>query len=398
MKLIKWKRGNELLAVMCLLLFSFYATALPLSEKARISLLTCSQGNELYSCFGHSGIRVTDPELNADIVFNYGVFDFGQPNFYLNFMRGHMIYSMGIDRYSDFYDQYVYEKRDISEQEIILPLAEKQRIFDFLLNNAKEENRNYRYDFLFDNCATRIREVFEKNLGMEMQIDYSSFDKNLSFRDLIDEYSWDKYWENFGMNLLIGLPVDAKATPSQQTFLPDYLSKAFANSYFINADGTKRKLCSPPKIVLKAKPIKDSFSFEITPLIVFLFLFITIALITFIELRKGFNLYVFDVFLFFVAGFLGLLFLSLWLFTEHTTTARNLNLLWAIPTHLFFAFLLLSKRKSNLKRNYFLVTLVIQLLFIAFHSFLPQHIQPAMVFISGILAVRAYRIYKSQIS
>jgi hypothetical protein len=169
--------------------------AVSLSDSSRISLLTCAPGEELYSCFGHSGIRVTDYSQGFDVVFNYGTFDFGAPNFYLNFLKGHMIYMEGVDNFKDFHDQYIYEQRSIYEQEINLNAEERVKIFDFLVNNARPENRDYRYDFLYDNCATRIREVFEKNLSGKVKFDYSSFADKKSFRTLINDYSENQPWD-----------------------------------------------------------------------------------------------------------------------------------------------------------------------------------------------------------
>src|SRR4051812_35114012 len=108
--------------------------AISLSDSSRISLLTCSPGEELYSCFGHSGIRVTDYRQGFDVVFNYGTFDFGAPNFYLNFLKGHMIYMIGVDNFKDFNDQYIFEQRSIYEQEMNLSEADRIKIFDFLVN------------------------------------------------------------------------------------------------------------------------------------------------------------------------------------------------------------------------------------------------------------------------
>lgn len=130
-----------------------------LSDSARISLLTCSPGNELYSVFGHSAIRVKDLPNKVDIVFNYGVFDFSDPNFYPNFVRGRMNYILAGNYYEDFYSSYVEENRSISEQVLNFSKEEKQHLLDSLFINYMPEHRYYRYDFFYDNCATRIRNV-----------------------------------------------------------------------------------------------------------------------------------------------------------------------------------------------------------------------------------------------
>jgi hypothetical protein len=348
--------------------------AVSLSDSSRISLLTCAPGEELYSCFGHSGIRVTDYSQGFDVVFNYGTFDFGAPNFYLNFLKGHMIYMEGVDNFKDFHDQYIYEQRSIYEQEINLNAEERVKIFDFLVNNARPENRDYRYDFLYDNCATRIREVFEKNLSGKVKFD-----------------SENQPWEQFGMGLLIGLPVDRIATPEQETFLPDYLSQAFAHA---NISG--QPLCKPQVTILDIKaPSVQSLDKRITPNIVFNILMLLVLFVTVWELRKGVHFYLVDFPLLFIGGILGCLMLGLGGFTEHTTTQWNLNLLWALPTHLIVAFLLPFMNKKKWISIYFLVTAVLAVIMVFGWKLLPQKFLYANICIATIYGLRAYSIYKA---
>lgn len=366
-------------------------SAVSLSDSSRISLLTCAPGEELYSCFGHSGIRVTDYRQGFDVVFNYGTFDFEAPRFYLNFLKGHMIYMIGVDNLKDFRDQYIYEKRSIYEQEINLNEEDRAKIFDFLVNNARPENRDYRYDFLYDNCATRIRDVFEKNLPEKVKFDYSSFTDKKSFRTLINDYSENQPWSQFGMGLLIGLPVDRIATPEQETFLPDYLSKAFAH-----ATVSGEPLCKPRVTILdiKAPPVQ-SLDKKITPNIVFNVLMLLVLFLTIWELRRGTHFYLVDFPLLFIAGVMGCLMLGLGGFTEHTTTQWNLNLLWALPTHLVIAFLLPFKKKKNWMSYYFLVTAGLAVIMVFGAKLLPQKFLYANICIAAIYGLRAYSIYKA---
>ncbi len=179
-----------------------------LSDSSRISLLTCSSGNELYSIFGHSAIRVSDPIRSLDIVFNYGTFDFYDPNFYPNFVRGHLNYILSVSPYREFKQSYVEEGRWIWEQRLNINLNEKQHLFDSLLINYRPENRYYPYDFFGDNCATRIRDIFVKRVSREITFDYSSFEKGKSFRQLLMPNLARSQWAKLGINLLLGLPAD----------------------------------------------------------------------------------------------------------------------------------------------------------------------------------------------
>ena len=372
-----------------MLLCSLKLNAIALSDSARISLLTCSPGQELYSCFGHSGIRVTDYKQGFDLVFNYGTFDFDQPNFYINFVRGHMIYMLGLDRFEDFRMQYVYEQRNIYEQELHLSDDDKARVFDFLVNNAKDENRNYRYDFLFDNCATRIRDVFQKNVN-GIKFDYSSFKEQKSFRDLINDYSENALWSQFGMNLLIGLPVDRQATPAQMCFLPDYLSRAFAH-----ATVNGKPLCDTTVLILDIPQKATALSLDrrITPVVVFGFLLAIILLIGYIEIRKKKHFYWIDYPLFFVVGLLGTLFFVIGNYTEHTTTEWDLNIIWALPTHLIMVFVLPFGKNKKWVLNYFLFSAIISIMMVVGWKLMPQKFLFANILIAATMAIRSYSIY-----
>ena len=376
---------------MLFLLWSIQLPAVDLSHASRVSILTCSPGNELYSCFGHSAIRITDSMQGFDLVFNYGTFDFNQPNFYFNFAKGHMIYMLGVDRFDDFRNQYIEEQRNIYEQKMNLSTADRAKVFAFLANNAQPENRNYRYDFLFDNCATRIRDVFEKNLS-GVKFDYSTFTEKKSFRDLINDYSENKPWEQFGMGLLIGLPVDKQATPAQMCFLPDYLSRGFAHAT-INGS----PLCNEKMVILQMTKSTEAKSLdqEITPTIVFSVLAFLICLLTIWELRSKKHIYWFDCIWFFIVGLLGIHFLVLGGFTEHTTTQWNLNLLWAWPTHLVVALMLPFMKKKKWLASYFLVSAISSLIVVFGWKLMPQHFLLANIFIAAISALRSYTIYKA---
>jgi hypothetical protein len=379
----------RLVVILMLLWGAQRATAISLSDSARVSLLTCSPGQELYSCFGHSAIRVTDYRQGFDFVFNYGTFDFEQPNFYPNFVRGHMIYMLGVDRFGDFRQQYIDERRSIYEQEVNLNAEDKEKVFDFLVNNSLEENRNYRYDFLFDNCSTRIRDVFQKNTT-GIKFDYSSFTEKKSFRDLINDYSENAPWSQFGMNLLIGLPVDRQATPAQMCFLPDYLSRAFDHA---TIDG--KPLCTKPELILNTQSpeIVPTLIDHLTPNLVFSLLFVLILLIGLMEIRQRRHFYWIDVPLFFTVGVLGTLFFVIGNFTEHTTTKWDLNIMWALPTHLIMAWVLPFARDRKWVLNYFLFSAIVATIMVVGYKFIPQKFLLANILIGATMAVRSYSIY-----
>ena len=154
---------------------------LTLTDSSVISLITISPGRELDSRFGHSAIRVHDPNLKLDVAFNYGTFDFNTPGFYLKFLRGKLLYFVNAERFDQMYHVYMRMNRSLKEQQLNLTLKERQEVFKFLIINYKPENRYYLYDFFFDNCSSRIRDVFKNILGSRLEFEEYTND-NRSFR------------------------------------------------------------------------------------------------------------------------------------------------------------------------------------------------------------------------
>lgn len=368
-------------------------SAIQLSDSARVTLLTVAPGEELYSAFGHTGIRVQDYKNDFDVVFNYGTFDFEQPGFYSNFIKGKMRYMISTDRFDDFIDQYRYEKRRVTEQELNLTSDDKQQVFAFLYHNALPENREYFYDFFWDNCATRPRDVFEKILGKRLQYHtpHAGFMENKTMHDMLRVYVGNRPWVNYGFDLILGLPCEKIATPRDQTFLPDFLAR-----YFQCATVNDQPFVVKKETLLKYPlPIPHTGFLPIHLNLLFVF----IAFLVWLAERKtNSHYYRFDFVVFFVAGVFGVFFLSLWLFTSHYSVPRNLNLLWLIPTHLPVAFLLLKKQKPEWLKYYFGCTYVIMLLIFICWKWQPQPFNTAtmpliflLAFRSALIAVRLHK-------
>ncbi len=390
-----WRVACCLLVSFCLL-SAAKVNARELSDSSRVTLLTVAPGEELYSAFGHTGIRVTDYKNDFDVVFNYGTFDFNQPGFYTNFVKGKMRYMISTDRFIDFMGEYMYEKRSVQEQELNLTATEKQKIFAFLYTNALPENREYYYDFFWDNCATRPRDVFEKTLGNRIQYHTDSvfFEKNKTMHDMLRVYVGNRPWVDYGFDLILGLPCEVTANPRDQTFLPDYMAK-----YFDCATVDGRAFVVKKMFLLEFPPAKIKTGFLPIHLSLIL-LFIAFA-VWLVERRKKTHYYGFDFVLFLVAGLLGTLFLSLWLFSAHYSVPKNLNMLWLIPSHIIVAFFLLKKQKPVWLKFYFTGTYILMILLFITWQWLPQHYNIAVMplvfllsFRSALIAVHMH--YKSQ--
>lgn len=370
------------------ILFSLSSAAqITLSDQAEISVITCGPGqNELYSAFGHSAFRVNDPVNGFDYAFNYGVFDFNQPNFYLNFARGHNYYKLAVQDYKRFEYFYIYYNRYVHEQVLNLTAQQKQRLFDYLQWNAQPENQNYLYDYFYDNCATKLPEIVKKVFGDSIVFNGSHITTIYSIRQLTDLYLTWQPWGDLGIDIGLGLPMDKKASPYEYMFLPDYVEAGFANATINSQPLVKQK-----NIVFESQP-EDFRNSLLTPINVFsLLAILSIALSVWDFSRKKVSNW-FDSILFGTTGLIGWLLFLLWTATDHRAAANNLNLLWALPTHLVVAFALFKNRKWV--RSYFLFALILNLLLLITWAWLPQQLHYALIPVVISLAVRTWTQYR----
>jgi hypothetical protein len=369
-----------------------------LSEKAQISLLTIYPGKELYATFGHSAIRVVDPEYQIDRLYNYDTFDFEEPGFYLKFARGQLDYFLSA--YSYEFAEYLYreERRPIIEQVLNLSLPMKDKIFRFLEWNYLPENRGYRYDFFFDNCATRIRDVFIKNLGDSLQL-YLNDERQLSFRQYIDLYLDNHPFSDFGMDLGLGTEADRIATAWEAMFLPDYLYESFSGG-IITIDGQKMPFVAQMDTLLWVERADaPSFAFPWADIIIW-GLLVLVASVTVFSYRKKGNPSLkyrgIDTVLFGVTGLAGIMILFLWFGTDHKVTPDNWNLLWAWPMHVIIFFFLFSTKKRSWLFWYFAANSAVMLIVWLGWAFWPQSFHSATFPLVMILGVRggwlAYRL------
>ena len=329
-----------------------YSQEITLSEEAEVSILTIGPGANLYDKFGHSAFRVQDKVTNIDIVYNFGVYDFNTPNFYLKFARGKLLYKLDTSPFSPFYNYYVRQNRWIEEQVLNFTHSEKQAMFDFLQNNAKPEHCEYMYDFLFDNCATRIRDVLVKILPYKLEYIDDYIKEEYTFRQLIQKnVDWNT-WGSFGMDVAIGSVVDRKATSWQYQFLPQYVFEgaALANK----TEGNKKdKLIKQTNSLFANSEVKTKSNFFLSPLFIFGLISFLILFITYKDYKNNRRSRYMDAIIFFTTGLVGVFLLLLWVATDHSTTANNYDLLWAFPLSLFLTSAIAKKNPKKWIENIF---------------------------------------------
>lgn len=352
-------------------------------------MLTCSAGQELYSTFGHSAIRVTDSATYTDHVYNYGTFDFN-PDFYPKFIRGQLLYYLSVETFDDFLYSYQVEQRSIEEQVLNLTGEEKIKLQQALRLNASGSNKYYKYDFLFDNCATRIRDIISNNLYEPPVIKNILPYREITFRDLIHQSlnAGGMYWSKLGIDLLLGSGLDKKAGNLQTMFLPYYLAKGFDSALVGNIPlvSKKQEIYKAPHPIVKQTP-------AITPLIAFaicLGMFIAISLIKQQWSRK--LLAILDFLLFFCSGLLGILLVFMWVGTDHVLCRNNYNLLWAPPFHAVAAFFLNSKKK--IMNQYFGLSVLLYTMVLAFWVILPQELNKDLAPLIILFIWRSWKLFK----
>lgn len=312
-----------------------------LSPLSKISLLTVGTGDDLYSKFGHSAFRIQDPTIGVDRIYDYGGFDFDPPGFYVKFARGKLNYRMSGYKTDSLIEGYKQENRWIKEQTLNLSQAERNQIFAFLQNNYREENRYYMYDFLFDNCATKIPEVLKDGLGDKLKFDLTQIENPFTFRQLIHQSLDENAWATFGIDLALGSIIDRKATTWEHQFLPLYVEKQMWNTT-INGEAFVTK----EEMLLEEKSKKKENQFLLTPLFWLILLMISVVIITYFDHKKNKRSRWLDFALFFITGAAGLLIFFLWFMTDHVFTKANFNLLWAFPLNLVLAFILMKSKTA----------------------------------------------------
>lgn len=380
------------LGIFLLILFSLTAgvSAQRISNEAKISILTCGPGVDVYSLFGHCAVRVNDPVTNIDKVYNYGTFSFNEPGFIAKFAQGKLKYYLSTGRYQEFEMEYRHDGRWVKEQILALDVEEANGVFRTLENNALPENKYYLYDFFFDNCASRIREIIEKGLEGKLQFDstYKTEAGDPTYRELLKPYLKTSPWLRFGIDMGLGSVVDDEATAKDFMFLPDYLMLAFSKAYVKRGGDYLPVVAETRTLVPDSLRQPDGLPFYQTPGFACWMLFLAGLGLTLLGITRRRNMYWFDIGLLVMAGLAGLLVALLWFATDHDATKANFNLMWLMPLHLVAAFFMLPKRRKKWLVSYFVLTGTLVLICVVGWFFLPQSFNPNFLPLMLLLLMR----------
>ena len=307
-------------------------------DSIEVSLITCSPHEEIYSLYGHSALRWHDlhnegPTAGQDLVFNWGLFDFKKPYFVLRFVFGLTDYELGVIPFERFVPYYKRWGCSITEQVISLTNEEKHSLKKALADNLRQENKVYRYNFFYDNCSTRPRDIIERNVNGKIEWPDRE-DYTPSFRDMVRECNRNHDWSRFGNDILLGLKADLKTTRTEQEFLPLNLMKDMALAQ-IYVNGEYRPLVKEQRnIALPGVQIIEP-DWILSPTETAIILVLIALCILFVEWKQKKRFVWWDVTLMLVQSAIGIV-LTVMIFSQHPTTSLNLNILLFNPLPIFF--------------------------------------------------------------
>lgn len=301
--------------------------------SARVFLLTCSAGQEVYSLFGHTAIHTLPTSTESQVpnlVYNYGQFNMRQPNFMMRFVQGKTDYKLGYDDYVRFYRIYRYLNREVFAMELNLTKVETDSLTHNIQVNALPENADYRYNFFFDNCATRPRDIIENSVNGK--VIYPVSDSLMTFRDAVHYYTRDSKWYQLGMDLLLGSPADRLMTQREHMFVPFYLEEMMRDAEIERPDGTRVPLVKSRVLFLEqdqevlAEELEEAHV-PVSPLMASIGLVVLVALVTFWDMKRKRFAWGFDFLLYFAAGCVGVVIAFLNFFSVHPAVSPNFLLL-----------------------------------------------------------------------
>ena len=323
------------------------------NEEIKISILSIGEGQSLADAFGHTGIRIIDKKTNSDVVFNFGIYDYNAPNFYSNFVKGRPVYKLGVQNYISFINNYIKQDRYIIEHVINLDKKATQNIINLLVKNL--EDPNYIYDYLRDNCSTRVADLFIKQTEQPQNTKIDILTEN-SYRKLIHSKINENSWGALGIDLCLGAIMDRKISIKETLFLPEKLMQYLDS--LIEKDSksiTKNIIFSPQSSLLYNENLPN-------PLLINSLLSVLLIFITFLNFKKSIWKKWIDILIYFSSGTLGLLVIYLWFFSNHFASAQNFNFLWAFPFNLIMVYVLLRENPPNWAVNFIKLNIILLVL------------------------------------
>lgn len=353
-------------------------------DSVKISLLTCSSFEKIYALYGHTAIRIQDTRTGSDVAVNYGLFSFEKPFFALRFVFGLTDYEMGLETYEDLYRKYKHYRCSIIQQELNLTDDEKEAILTAMTVNYMPENRVYRYNYFYDNCTTRARDMIVNHINGTVVYGDEDF-SGPPFRDIVHSCNAHRPWARFGNDLLLGIGADMSTTRDEYQFLPANLMNDFNDAVIITPDGQQRPLVKETSFALRPGIQTKVNEFPLRPRICAIILLVVTIVLTIAECLTRRKYYIYDALLMLVCGLAGIILFAM-LFSHHPTVRLNLQLLLLNPLPLFFIWRMIkTTRRHRVDWQYAMWTLLIVLFF---SGTFVQNYAEGMIFLALSLLIR----------
>lgn len=377
---------------------SFYASITfatqQLSPSAYFSILTCAPGTDIHAHFGHTAIRLCDTSQNIDVVFNYGIFRYTD-DFAYNFVKGETYYQLGVQQFSSFISEYYMDSRGVIEQQLALSKYQKQTLFTLLQTNYLPQNRKYLYNFFYNNCSSRPRDLLIQVLGDSLQWNKPTktyadtlwihaaeslllSPKTPSWRTLIHAYVGSESWLRFGISLGLGIPADDTTELTQTMFLPDCLF-LLAQSAYVLQQNSQVPLVSKTQVLVPHELDTTQTSAISYPASLLWIVCILFLIIAYIEFRLRTHWYILDSIIFLLFGLVGIFVWYVSFISIHPAVFPNIHVLWASPLHILFALAWFIAKIRRYTVYYLHVHTLVLVCFVIAAIVLPQYIHSGYI-------------------
>lgn len=360
---------NKLIIALMLSFFSLTQSVRGQEDSIKVSLMTCAPGTEIYALFGHTALRYEDTARGEDWVFNYGMFSFNTPHFIYRFVKGETDYELGVTPYSYFEGSYAMRGSSVYQQTLNLTMAEKQKLRRLLEENYQPENRVYRYNFFYDNCTTRARDIIEECI--EGKVVYPDGKEGLSFRDIVHQYTKGHEWDELGIDMCLGSEADEPVDARKQMFAPFYMLEAAGKATIVAGDSVRPFVLQEKKVV-DVEPEGGEGGFPLSPLVCVFVLMGAVCLVGWIQLKVKKVIWIWDLFLFGVQGLAGCVIAFLVCISTHPTVGSNWLILLLNPIPLIYLPVMVYRAIKGKKDLYHLINIVYLTLFIMIMPFIQQ--------------------------
>lgn len=360
---------NKLIIALMLSFFSLTQSVRGQEDSIKVSLMTCAPGTEIYALFGHTALRYEDTARGEDWVFNYGMFSFNTPHFIYRFVKGETDYELGVTPYSYFEVSYAMRGSSVYQQTLNLTMAEKQKLRRLLEENYQPENRVYRYNFFYDNCTTRARDIIEECI--EGKVVYPDGKEGLSFRDIVHQYTKGHEWDELGIDMCLGSEADEPVDARKQMFAPFYMLEAAGKATIVAGDSVRPFVLQEKKVV-DVEPEGGEGGSPLSPLVCVFVLMGAVCLVGWIQLKVKKVIWIWDLFLFGVQGLAGCVIAFLVCFSTHPTVGSNWLILLLNPIPLIYLPVMVYRAIKGKKDLYHLINIVYLTLFIMIMPFVQQ--------------------------